>query len=286
MPSNGPIPTTTPIPGASKRAAVPSASNLNAIPSGRIIYPTPSPPTVSLQERTIASTLKGVPKPIPILSGVATLPTPPSTPPYGLAAGYAPSTAATLSPLLVQLFPGSLNIAGPLSKGVSVQSFQEDGSIVQWDGFILSMPAHRAVPPTPPRRSSTASSSTSTSSSSSSISGSPPSPRSAFKGSRAAQAQAAMAAHTNAAMGGKASRTLYMSAQGAFKQYDRVRETIVALLDLASEHLECDAVVMVLDRTMGAAGESSAPTRGGTTAFDPRTPGPSSHYPPTYPVPG
>lgn len=39
-----------------------------------------------------------------------------------------------------------------------------------------------------------------------------------------------------------------MNAQGAFKQYDRVRETIVALLDLASEHLDCNALVMVLDR--------------------------------------
>lgn len=59
-----------------------------------------------------------------------------------------------------------------------------------------------------------------------------------------------------------------MSAQGAFKQYDRVRETIVALLDLASEHLECDALVMVLDRGMTAGNDSmmggSGMTAGGS----------------------
>lgn len=49
-----------------------------------------------------------------------------------------------------------------------------------------------------------------------------------------------------------------MSAQGAFKQYDRVRETIVALLDLASEHLECDALVMVLDRGITAGNDANA----------------------------
>jgi len=47
---------------------------------------------------------------------------------------------------------------------------------------------------------------------------------------------------------GHRTRTLYMNAQNALTEQDRVRECIVALLDLAGEHLECDAVVMVLER--------------------------------------
>lgn len=132
-----------------------------------------------------------------------------------------------MSALLANLFPSNVNEVARLAKSVSLESFQPDGSSVFWDGFIL-----KTFPPqaTPSRRSP---------------SGSPPAARSAFKGARAAEAASVAAA---AVASGQMTKTLYMSAQGAFKQYDRVRETIVALLDLASEHLDCDALVMVLDR--------------------------------------
>lgn len=185
------------------------------------LTPSPSPSNLVLQEGTIASALtRG--------SG-AFGPTPPNTPPTSNPHPFASaeSQPELKSALLAKLFPNSADDAARLAKTVSVQSFQPDGSCVLWDGFVLKTPP----PVAPPRRSSSAS---------------PTSPtRSAFKGARAAQAENAAAAAA-----GKTTRTLYMSAQSAFSQTDRMRETIVALLDLASEHLECDAVVMVLDRSV------------------------------------
>lgn len=185
------------------------------------LTPSPSPSNLVLQEGTIASALTR--------SNGAFGPTPPNTPPTGTPHPFASAESGSepKSALLAKLFPNSADDAARLAKTVLVQSFQPDGSSVLWDGFVLKTPP----PIAPPRRS---------------LSDSPPSPtRSALKGARAAQA-----ANAAAAAAGKTTRTLYISAQSAFSQADRMRETIVALLDLASEHLECDAVVMVLDRSV------------------------------------
>lgn len=207
--------------------------------------------------------LVGVNAPSVINSAGAFAPTPPSTPPSGtLGAAHPQASSDGISPLLAQLFPANYREIAPYSRSVSVESYQPDGSTIQWDGFVLETPPSPVARPsrstsnTMPVRSSSSNSFSSISSSSSSSSSSPTSPtRSAFKGARAAQQAAliAAAAVRNAASNEK-KKTLYMSAQGAFKQYDRVRETIVALLDLASEHLECEALVIVLDRGMAGAG--------------------------------
>jgi hypothetical protein len=48
-------------------------------------------------------------------------------------------------------------------------------------------------------------------------------------------------------------RTLYVDAKRA--ESVALRESIVALLDLASEHLECEALVIALDKTSAGFGE-------------------------------
>jgi hypothetical protein len=220
-----PTPTTTTLPSSTKRIDIPLSA---AVPLNRTKYynpltPSSSPIGVSIRESTIASALTRGSAP----------PTPPNTPPLSGAVAQSNNGNARLdvntSAFPAKLFPNNVNEIARLAKSISLESFQPDGSSVFWDGFILKTPPPQT---TPSRRSP---------------SGSPPLPtaRSAFKGARAAEAASAAAA---AAASGQMTKMLYMSAQGAFKQYDRVRETIVALLDLASEHLDCDALVMVLDR--------------------------------------
>lgn len=252
-----------PFPASTRRIDIPISSSARAGSTGQVQFqapltPSPSPTGAPLRGATIASTLtRGPPISIPAShNGMGTMmPTPPSTPPYGILGTDSPTMPLPATcPLLAQLFPNNLTEAVPLAKSVSVQSFQPDGSSVQWDGFVLKTPPPTAPMPRVHRRSSTASSASSSSSSLASPTG-----RSAFKGARAAQAAMASAAAASA-VGGKTTKTLYMSAQGAFKQYDRVRETIVALLDLASEHLECDSLVMVLDRGMGGGAISGGVT--------------------------
>lgn len=213
---------------STKRIDIPSAASRTKyyVP---MLTPSSSPNVggVLMKGATIASALNGVL-------------TPPNTPPDVASVMTSPigrissSSGIGASPLLAKLFPASADDAALIgnTKSIVVQSYQPDGSSVLWDGFVL-----KTAPPTPSSSSNrhrrTASSQ------------GPPSPtRSALKGSRAAQAAIAASA-----MGAIPKTTLYMSAQSAFSMYDRVRETVVALLDLASEHLGCDAVVMVLDRS-------------------------------------
>jgi len=216
--------TTTTLPSSTKRTDIPFSAST---PLNRAKYynpPTsiPSSTGIATRESSIATAL---------IRG-ATSPTPVNTPPLGGPAARSNNGSARLdvtsSAFIAELFPNDVNEVARLVKGISLESFQPDGSSIYWDGFILKTPSPQTTSSLP------------------SPSGSPPSiARSAFKGARAAQAANAAAA---AAASGQTTKTLYMSAQSAFKQYNRVRETIVALLDLASEHLDCDALVMVLDR--------------------------------------
>jgi len=218
--------TTATLPSSTKRTDTPFSAS---VPLNRAKYYNPltsnaSSTGISTRESSIATAL---------IRG-ATSPTPVNTPPLSGPAARSNNGSTRLdvasSAFIAELFPNNVNEVAHLVKGISLESFQPDGSFVYWDGFILKTPSPQTASSLP------------------SPSSSPPSiARSAFKGARAAQA-ANVAAAAAAAASGQTTKTLYMSAQGAFKQYNRVRETIVALLDLAGEHLDCDALVMVLDR--------------------------------------
>lgn len=184
--------------------------------------------------------------------GEGGLATPPSTPPSATQppppsrdrAVYKNATLPQPSDaLLARLFPNTEDLREAISHStpVTLETYQpgEGGTIIPvvWDGFVL-----HSSPPTLP------SSARSRGAPIGSKPLTPPSPRSAFKGSRQAEQIAAAASRARA----KPTKTLYMSVQNVLNRSvmygDKVREMIVALLDLASEHLECDAVVMVLDR--------------------------------------
>jgi len=130
-----------------------------------------------------------------------------------------PAVSPTLSGagkglLLNKLFPTCAGEAAAYARSVTIESNQPDGSCTFWDGFVLESP------PTPP----------------------------------AAPVRSNIKARSKAVVPTIPTRTLYMSAQNALRQHDRVRESIVALLELAGEHLECDAVVMVLERAGAGTG--------------------------------
>ncbi|KAF8342191.1 ornithine decarboxylase antizyme-domain-containing protein [Cantharellus anzutake] len=138
----------------------------------------------------------------------AALTTPPATPPTS----PSPAPISNLeqrNSLLYKLFPQNAHQFQDKAKSVIVESLQPNGTCNIWEGFVLEHVPVIPVPATVKGRK-----------------GRPPvkivSPACA--------------------------RILYMSIQNAFKQQDRIRESIVALLDLASEHLKCDSVVMVLER--------------------------------------
>jgi len=119
---------------------------------------------------------------------------------------------------LAKLFPTSVAEVARYAKGVSIESNLPDGSCSWWDGFILTAPH---VPPAAPSQLNSK------------------------LRSKAVTPQSFPI------------RTLYMCARNPLKQHDSIRESIVALLDLAGEHLECDAVVMVLEREKGDNGRGS-----------------------------
>jgi len=124
---------------------------------------------------------------------------------------------ASTNLLLAKLFPANAAEAARYARGVSIESNQPDGSCSWWDGFILTAPPAPVAAPTQLKSKS----------------------------------RSKVVPHSFPI------RTLYMSAQNALKQHDSIRESIVALLDLAGEHLECDAVVMVLEREKGENGRGS-----------------------------
>jgi len=126
---------------------------------------------------------------------------------------------ASTNLLLAKLFPTSAADAARYAKGVSIESNQPDGSCSWWDGFILTAP--------------------------------PPAPVTAPSQVKSKSGSKVVVPHSFPI------RTLYMNAQNALKQHDSIRESIVALLDLAGEQLECDAVVMVLEREKGENGRGS-----------------------------
>lgn len=119
--------------------------------------------------------------------------------------------------LLYQLFPHSAHQLQDKTTGLAIESPQPDGTWSMWDGFVLEQ-----VP----------------------VVGSAPADQ-GNKGRACVNAPPPASA-----------RSLYISIQNAFKQQDRIRECIVALLDLASEHLNCESVVMVLERETRAWSDS------------------------------
>lgn len=238
------------------------------IPTSKSVYgpstpgssPTIGAPRPSNMIRPSISTNLGTSR---VVGGLAT---PPNTPPSATSPPPPPNSNANFTgrplsqrtgALLSQLFPNPEDArdAASRAQSISVESYQSiDGGAgltmvpVIWDGFVLQ---------SSPTISSSSSRSHGAPLGSKPIT--PPSPRSAFKGARRAAAQAeqmALAARAAA----KPTKTLYMSVQnvlnGSVLYGDRIREMIVALLDLASEHLECDAVVMVLDRGVSASNGS------------------------------
>jgi len=138
--------------------------------------------------------------------------TPPATPPT-FASSMFGSNFLHYNTLFHEVFPQSAHQLQDKTTGLTIESLQPDGTWSIWDGFILEqLPAVAPV-------------------------------AAVAKGSKG-RASIKTAPTIFA-------RTLYISIQNAFRQQDRIREYIVALLDLASEHLDCEAVVMVLEREMG-----------------------------------
>ena len=188
--------------------------NIPKYPSFTACGPLPTPPGASSPpSRSSIQIQLGARGSVHVLTHDHAALTPPTTPPT-FTSSMLGSNLGHYNTLLRQLFPHNVHQLQGDTTGLTIESPQPDGTWSIWDGFILEQ-----LPVVAPTAA-------------------------AAKGTKA-RASVKAAPPTYA-------RTLYISIQNAFRQQDRIRECIVALLDLASEHLDCEAVVMVLEREMCA----------------------------------